>query len=119
MNEVKMIIIMRKDLNMRKGKMVAQGSHAAVSLALYLERLGDHKAYKEWLETSFKKICVSVNSEAELLAILEKGEKVGLHNILITDAGHTEFGGVPTITCGAILGYASDLVEVTGKLPLL
>ena len=33
---VKQVIVMRKDLNMRKGKMIAQGSHASVNAILNL-----------------------------------------------------------------------------------
>lgn len=33
---VKQVIVMRKDLNMRKGKMIAQGSHASVDALLSL-----------------------------------------------------------------------------------
>lgn len=118
--EVKMIIVMRKDLNMRKGKMVAQGSHAAVGLALDLERQKhDNKAYNEWLESSFKKICVSVDSEEELIAIYQKCCGVGLPAKLITDAGHTEFNGVPTKTCCSTLGYTDELEPITGELKLL
>lgn len=116
--EAKMIIVMRKDLNMRKGKMVAQGSHAAVGLALKLEKTPTD-AYTDWLESSFKKICVSVNSEEELIAIFQKGISAGLPSKLITDAGHTEFNGVPTKTCCAVLGYTNELDPITGKLSLL
>lgn len=117
--EVKMIIVMRKDLNMRKGKMVAQGSHASVGLSLDLEHKGTNKAFKEWLDSSFKKICVSVDSEEQLLDIYQKACGAGLASKLITDAGHTEFNGVPTKTCCSILGYTDELDPITGELPLL
>src|SRR5271157_6246907 len=32
---VKQVIVMRKDLNMRKGKMIAQGAHASMKAILY------------------------------------------------------------------------------------
>ena len=117
MPDYKMIIVMRKDLNMRKGKMVAQGCHAAVGAILDHP---SHKSVKAWLASSFKKICVSVNSEQELLDVASAGQKAGLITKLITDAGHTEFNGVPTITCCAI-GPATheELQPITGSLPLL
>ncbi len=34
--EYKQMIVLRKDLNMRKGKMVAQGAHASMKAALQL-----------------------------------------------------------------------------------
>src|ERR1035437_4871922 len=115
-DEFKMIIVMRKDLNMRKGKMVAQGSHSAVGLVL--ENL-ESENVKSWLKSSFKKICVSVNSEEELLAIVSKAKNAGLMTKLIRDLGHTEFKE-PTLTCAAI-GPAKDLdlKPITGQLPLL
>jgi PTH2 family peptidyl-tRNA hydrolase len=129
--EVKMMIVMRKDLNMRKGKMVAQGCHAAVGLCLDIEKhdydiqntwangkIAD--AYNNWLESSFKKICVSVNSESELLSVADKAKAAGLMVKVITDAGHTEFNGVPTITCLAISpATTEELTNITGNLPLL
>lgn len=36
--DAKQVIVMRKDLNMRKGKMIAQGAHA--SLKVFLDRGG-------------------------------------------------------------------------------
>ena len=96
-SEHKQVIILRKDLNMRKGKMVAQGAHAR-----------------------FTKICVSVNSDAELLAVHEKARAAGVLTSLILDAGLTEFGGVPTRTAVAVgPDHASKVDQITGELPLL
>jgi PTH2 family peptidyl-tRNA hydrolase len=74
--EHKQVIVLRKDLNMRKGKMVAQGAHASMAAILKLAvREGNRlvipldERIEPWLLGRFTKICVSVNSEAELLAI--------------------------------------------------
>jgi PTH2 family peptidyl-tRNA hydrolase len=134
----KQMIIMRKDLNMRKGKMVAQGAHASLKAILDLGHYSDvyshvsiddehfvlnidkNLALKEWMEGKFAKICVSVNSEQELLDIIQKAKDAGLITSLITDAGLTEFNGVSTITCGAIgPAYPEQLDPITGHLPLL
>jgi peptidyl-tRNA hydrolase, PTH2 family len=125
--EHKQTIVLRKDLNMRKGKMVAQGAHASMRAILKLGRLdGDSfvipldERLAPWLLGRFKKICVSVNSEAELLAVYEKAQALGLITALIQDAGLTEFGGVPTYTAVAVGPDREDRVdEVTGSLPLL
>lgn len=131
MDEIKQIIIMRKDLNMRKGKIAAQACHA--SLAIFFKRmyrpLEDYKpnTYSidmtpemvEWKEGIFKKIVVYVNSEEELLEVYENANKAGLPTSIIKDKGHTEFHGVETTTCIAI-GPArkSELDKITGHLPL-
>lgn len=79
-----------------------------------------HKALKEWLEGQFTKVVVYVNSEAELLEVISKAEEAGLITSLILDSGLTEFGHVPTMTCGAVgPAYPEELKDITGHLPLL
>ncbi len=137
-NEPKQVIIVRKDLNMRKGKMVAQGSHASLKAILdighmrceYEVELGDSgnrfeipinsSALQQWLEGRFTKVCVSVDSEEELLELYNKAKEAGLLCSLITDAGLTEFNNVPTITCAAIgPAFPEDVDPITGHLKLL
>jgi PTH2 family peptidyl-tRNA hydrolase len=125
--EHKQTIVLRKDLNMRKGKMVAQGAHASMRAILQLGRLEGgnfvvplDERLEPWLLGRFKKICVSVNSEAELLLLHQKAQAGGLITALIQDAGLTEFGGVPTYTALAVGPDTADRVDlITGSLPLL
>lgn len=129
---VKQVIVMRKDLNMRKGKMIAQGAHASLAAVLnqgqyYISVDEPHRLdiplegpLQEWLEDKFTKICVYVESESELIEVYEEAKKAGLICAMIRDAGLTEFGGVPTLTCCAI-GPANkeDVDKITGHLKLL
>lgn len=124
MSGFKQVIVLRNDLNMRKGKMVAQGAHA--SIMFLVRRLCDPDAgakdevIREWLNHGMTKICVRVESEAELLAIEQKARDAGVMVHLITDAGHTEFGGVPTRTCLAVGPDEDERVNaITGTLKLL
>lgn len=119
---IKQVIVIRKDLNMRKGKMVAQGSHA--SMAFLTRRLQKNEAIteiqKQWIENSFVKICVSVDTEQELLQIESKANEMGVECHLITDNGTTEFSGIPTKTCLALgPDKAEVLNEISGNLKLL
>lgn len=133
-NNVKQVLVIRKDLNMRKGKMAAQASHASLGAVLscainkddsftgYPMKMipMDDGPLKDWLEHSFTKICVSVDSEQELLDIHQKAVEAGLINCLITDNGNTEFNGVPTLTCCAIgPAYSDEIDKITGGLKLL
>lgn len=128
-NEPKQVIVMRKDLNMRKGKIAAQSSHASLGAILnyggkiHEETLTltiDNYAVREWLEGRFTKVCVSVDSEEELLDIHQKALLNKLNVKLIKDAGLTEFGGIPTYTCLAIGPEYPDKVDpITGHLKLL
>jgi PTH2 family peptidyl-tRNA hydrolase len=131
----KQVLVVRKDLNMRKGKIAAQCSHAAMS---FLTRKGlmmntapwdhfrcsiDNKYAEEvahWLNNSFRKICVFVNSEEELDAIHQKALDNGLMSNMIIDNGATEFNGVLTKTVVAIGPHWDEKFEgITDKLPLL
>jgi PTH2 family peptidyl-tRNA hydrolase len=125
----KQVIVMRKDLGMRKGKMIAQGAHASLKVLLDAGRLdarGDafaiplNPALSMWLGGRFTKVCVSVDSEAALDAIVERARAAGVPCALVVDAGHTEFHGVPTKTCCAVGPAWSEAVDaITGDLPLL
>ena len=135
MGNVKQIIVMRKDLNMRKGKIAAQASHASLGALLQLfnkTQNGDTTNYSidfeknsylnEWLNGIFTKICLSVESEEELLSIYEtiKKERQDIPCVLITDCGLTEFHGVPTNTCIGIGPlWSADIDVYTKHLKLL
>lgn len=140
--ETKMVAVMRKDLNMTKGKFVAQGGHGYV--ANILKMANDGKTINEqmpeiidgkytltlevevgstldqWLRGSYRKIAVCVNSEDELLDIYQKALDKQLSVTLIEDNGLTMFHGVKTKTC-LVLGpyYDEDINEITGHLKLL
>lgn len=123
----KQVIVLRKDLNMRKGKMVAQGSHAAVHVILDQGRISRGELIiplkgdlADWLEGGCKKICVGVNSEQELIEVFQRAKAKGLPAALIRDAGHTEFHGEPTLTAVAIGPAREELIDaITGELTLL
>lgn len=121
---VKQVIVVRRDLGMRRGKEIAQGSHAAMAFLSRQLQGGKNEiklseAAREWIESSFTKVCVRVDNEEELLEIKEKAEQAGLEVHLITDSGRTEFGGVPTKTCLAIGPDESEKIDaITGHLKL-
>ena len=133
MSSPKQVIVMRTDLNMRKGKMAAQASHASMAVILdmmsseYTELYETRKlvlpigsALEQWVSGSFKKICVGIGSEAELLALYEKAKDLQLPTALITDSGLTEFNGVPTHTCIAIGPDFPERIDyITKELKLL
>jgi len=112
---------MRTDLNMRKGKMVAQGAHASIMfLAHLIERGVPSNIQYRWLEAGMTKICCRVDSEEQLLDIYTDARQAGLLCNLVMDAGKTEFNGVPTRTCLAIGPDSADKIDqITGHLKLL
>ena len=134
MDNVKQVIVIRKDLKMRRGKEISQGAHASIAwLTNRLYSLGapgklSHgwlatgyfsEVEKAWIEGNFRKICCIVNSEQELLDLCKAAQSAGIVHELIEDSGLTEFGGVPTFTAAA---FGPDLDErldpITGHLTL-
>jgi len=126
--DVKQVIVVRKDLGMRKGKIASQVAHASMSFLLdsnESKRVDELKikltsAEAQWLSSSFTKVVVSVDSEEELRDLIFHAEMKGIQCCPIIDAGRTEFHNVPTLTCAAFgPANSSDVDEITGKLKLL
>jgi PTH2 family peptidyl-tRNA hydrolase len=125
---VKQVIVIRRDLKMRRGKEIAQGAHAAMAFLTrrltWTEgeteaRLTTSPAEFAWLTSSFRKVTLQVASEEELLDVYERALAAGLVVYLITDSGLTEFAGVPTRTCLAIGPDYDDKIDpITGDLAL-
>jgi len=120
---VKQVLLYRRDLKMRKGKIAAQCSHA--SLAVFsrggrpdpftLQRPLDAAA-ATWFQLGAAKIVLSVDDEQALVTAHEAARAAGLPTVLITDSGRTEFKGVPTQTAVAIGPAAgSEIDRITGK----
>lgn len=132
-HNIKQVIVMRKDLNMRKGKMTAQGSHSSMGSAFPREaaqiveedgqqfiRFPATNDLIAWFFNLSVKITVGIQTEQELMDIYRKAQEAGLPCVLIQDAGLTEFGGVPTYTAVGIGPARADLIDpITGNLPLL
>lgn len=134
---VKQVIVLRKDLQMRKGKMIAQGAHASMKVILDILSPGVLQGSKDetyvvianqimpepvsmWLLGKFAKIAVSVDSESELMNCLSQAKNMNIPCALITDEGRTEFHGVLTNTAIAIgPWWADEIDQITGQLKLL
>ena len=139
MYKAKQMIVVRRDLKMRKGKIAAQAGHAcvdAVLRALLKEgRLADLREedgmialapsdkpetpLSQWLAAGTAKVCVYVDSEEELLSLHKQASERGYISALVRDAGMTEFHGQPTYTCLAFDPlYPEQADPLTGGLPL-
>ena len=130
---IKQVIVVRKNLNMRKGKIAAQVAHA--SMAVLLNHRGSgfpnpHSSYyiletwpecKTWLEGSFTKIVCYVDTDEQWNELKTKLILyTDLPYAIITDSGRTEFNGVPTETCLAIGPHTPEVIDpITGEYKLL
>lgn len=131
----KQVLVWRKDLRnsdnhkVRTGKIAAQLAHAAMKV--FFDNIESCEngvmtinnitpQMEEWIKGIFTKICVTVDSEAELQSIYEQAIAADLPCSLIQDAGLTEFGGVLTYTAVAIGPDDADKInKITGHLKLL
>jgi len=126
--DIKQVIVLRTDLNMRKGKMAAQAAHASMKV-FFDRKLGAAPDCLEvplwpeaaaWVAGAFTKIVVGCASQDELLALEAKAREASLPHALVIDAGATEFHGVPTPTALAVGPAASAAIDaITGTLKLL
>jgi PTH2 family peptidyl-tRNA hydrolase len=127
-DRIKQTIIIRKDLNLSKGRLVTQGAHASIAfltdlikeynpLQLTDSQLQLNESQKEWIYGTFYKICVGVDSEKELLDIGYNAVMLGLSVKYIEETNGFD---KPTITCLAIgPDYSSKIDPVTKHLKLL
>ena len=101
--EYKMVIVMRSDLKMSKGKLAAQAAHAAVNCAFAAK----------------KKVVLKVDSLERLYEIKAIVDANSINNSLITDAGRTEIAP-GSVTCIGI-GPSTDAIldKITGELSML
>jgi len=134
MSDIKMVIIVRKDLHMRAGKIAAQVAHA--SMKILLDRLSitqmdqdtvqlnmelstDNPLYP-WITGQFTKVVLYVNTLDEMERIERTAQELDIFTAKIIDVGKTEFHNVPTPTCVALGPDESDILEkLTGDLQLV
>lgn len=125
---VKQIIIVRKDLGMKKGKLAAQVAHASLSAflrfsdrteeSIYVD-LNRDEALKQWLSGSFAKIVVAVDSLEELNQCYQNAIAAEIPASYIEDNGVTVFNGVKTPTCVGVGPAKSEVLDsLFGQLKL-
>jgi PTH2 family peptidyl-tRNA hydrolase len=115
---MKQAIVVRKDIELGKGKLAAAVAHAAVSTALKCKEKNP-KLFKEWFSEGQKKVVLKVENEEDLLRIKKAAGALGITNELIHDAGLTQ---IPPGTITALgLGPDEDekIDKLVGTLPLL
>ena len=96
----KLVVLVRQDLRLPKGKLAVQVAHAAVECVLK----ASEDDVEPWLDEGGTKIVLKVAGRKELFKYKKAADDSGLNNVVIADAGKTT---VPpgTITC---LGIGPD-----------
>lgn len=114
--------MLRKDLGMNKGKMIAQGAHAA--MMCLIDPRYNIWAMKNlitpWVQGSMAKIAVGVDDGDALDIIEAAAREAGLLVYAVIDSGKTVPACANTKTCVAIGPAPADTIDpITGHLKLL
>lgn len=113
---MKLVLLVRTDIKMTKGKACAQCSHAAVRACQVAHRYAPQKL-RAWLGQGQKKITLKV-TEQELSDLMSKLYRTNITCGKIQDAGHTQVDP-GTVTVGFVGPWDEDeLDEITGHLKL-
>ncbi|KAF2224761.1 peptidyl-tRNA hydrolase PTH2-domain-containing protein [Elsinoe ampelina] len=116
----KLVLVVRTDLGMTKGKIAAQCGHA--TLACYKTLLNDSSAstiLQRWERYGQAKIAVQVKSEEELEILQAQAVSLGICARIIHDAGRTQIASGSATVLGVGPAPESMVNQVTGGLKLL
>ncbi|PIA26325.1 hypothetical protein AQUCO_09500056v1 [Aquilegia coerulea] len=115
--DFKMVLIVRNDLKMGKGKIAAQCSHATLGIYKKLQHRAP-KALSRWEMCGQVKVVLKTETEDDLLILQESAKSMNLPTHITIDAGRTQIAP-NSLTVMAILGPADLVDDVTGRLKLL
>lgn len=118
MEEIKQVILVRKDLNMGPGKMAAQVAHA--SIMSYLEAMKANKDIVNlWLEEGQKKIVLKVDDDKIIKKLYEAFKFKKIPCALVADAGLTQLPSGTITTLGVGPWKKTEIDFFTSALKLL
>lgn len=110
---LKQVIVIRKDLGLKKGKLAAQVAHAAV--------LASKKSHlkEDWEREGQKKVIVECENLEELFSLYQSALAEKLPVALVEDAGLTQIER-GTKTCVGIGPEKEEKIDkITGNLKLV
>ncbi|EEE61816.1 hypothetical protein OsJ_16439 [Oryza sativa Japonica Group] len=115
--DFKMVLVVRNDLKMGKGKIAAQCSHATLGLFKKLQQRAP-KSLRRWERCGQVKVVVKIESEEDMLVLQGRAKSLNIPTHITIDAGRTQIAP-NSRTVMAILGPADMVDDVTGGLKLL
>ncbi|KAL8661440.1 MAG: hypothetical protein Q9168_008386 [Polycauliona sp. 1 TL-2023] len=120
--ECKLVLVVRTDLGMGKGKIAAQASHATLACYRALSSTFPsslNPVLKQWERTGQAKVVLQAKTEEELETLQAQAISVGLCAQIIHDAGRTQIASGSATVLGVGPGPKSVVDQVTGGLKLL
>lgn len=113
----KMVLVVRNDLKMGKGKIAAQCSHATLGLYKKLHNRAP-KALNRWEMCGQVKVVVKIEREEDMLLLQERAKSLNIPTHITIDSGRTQIAP-NSRTVMAVLGPADLVDDITGRLKLL
>ncbi|CAK4032582.1 Peptidyl-tRNA hydrolase like [Lecanosticta acicola] len=118
--ECKLVLVVRTDLGMGKGKIAAQCSHATLACYKAMLRADPaHPLLRRWEKLGQAKVALKVSSEDNMLLLQAQAVSLGLCAQVIHDAGRTQIASGSATVLGIGPAPKSRIDEVTGHLSLL
>ncbi|KAK9511249.1 hypothetical protein O3M35_005842 [Rhynocoris fuscipes] len=120
LRDTKMVLVVRTELGMGKGKIAAQCSHAALGCYKIAQKTTPN--ILEWWEASGQpKIVLKLDTPGEegLYKLMQEAKKRGVVSTVIRDAGHTQVERGTATVAGIGPGEVHVLDQITGHLKLL
>ena len=115
--ECKLVLVVRNDLKMGKGKAAAQCSHASV-MAFQQATKKEPNLLRLWLLTGQRKVVVKTEDESSIRQVQNTARRLGLLTSVVHDAGHTQVPSGSLTVIGVGPGPADLIDEATGHLKL-
>ncbi|CRK33299.1 hypothetical protein BN1723_004071 [Verticillium longisporum] len=125
--ECKLVLVVRTDLGMTKGKMAAQSSHATLACYKVLARAAakngpssaEARLLDRWERLGQAKIAVQIKGEDELKKLRAAARAQGVTAEVIADAGRTQIEAGSLTVLGVGPAPKSLVDKITGHLKLL
>ncbi|XP_042215348.1 peptidyl-tRNA hydrolase 2, mitochondrial-like isoform X3 [Homarus americanus] len=115
--ELKLVLIVRSDLKMGKGKVAAQCSHATLKAYKQTQKR-DSRLLRAWEMNGQPKVVLKIEDEASMLDLASLARDAGLTVSLIQDAGRTQIAPGSRTVLGIGPGTVELVDTVTGHLKL-
>eukprot|EP00743_Colponemidia_sp_Colp-15_P002794 GILK01003023.1.p1 GENE.GILK01003023.1~~GILK01003023.1.p1 ORF type:complete len:195 (-),score=29.63 GILK01003023.1:193-777(-) len=116
--KIKLVLVVRQDLEMGKGKIAAQCSHATLGIYRELSK-AKHPLLKRWEWSGQAKVVVKAPDGTTLMKLQEKASAMGVPSLITCDAGRTQVpeGSMTVLAVGPDL--ESRVNAITGHLKLM
>ncbi len=116
--ECKMVLCVRMDLKMGKGKIAAQCCHATLGVFKKLWRKRD-PVLRQWEDCGQPKVTLQVPDEQAMLELYARAKEAGVPTYIVVDAGRTQVAPNSRTVMAVGPAPVADVNTVTGGLKLL